>query len=144
MVPSPNCSLLAYDDPLRRGRQAQRSSVEPYRFRADDLLAHRAWPANLGENAPWTTPARRDPAPGRPTLAPARLRQHRREPRARANAARSRERAGVEHVFADQKHRMGLFIRTIGLVRARTKIGLANLAYNLRRYVFLETKAAPA
>ena len=66
------------------------------------------------------------------------------EPRARANAARSRERAGVEHVFADQKHRMGLFIRTIGLVRARTKIGLANLAYNLRRYVFLETKAAPA
>lgn len=66
------------------------------------------------------------------------------EPRARANAARSRERAGVEHVFADQKHRMGLFIRTIGLVRARTKIGLANLAYNLRRYVFLETIAAPA
>ena len=66
------------------------------------------------------------------------------EPRARANAARSRERAGVEHVFADQKHRMGLFIRTIGIVRARTKIGLANLAYNLRRYVFLETKAAPA
>jgi IS5 family transposase len=64
------------------------------------------------------------------------------EPRARANAARSRERAGVEHVFADQKHRMGLFIRTIGLVRARTKIGLANLTYNLRRYVFLETNAA--
>lgn len=64
------------------------------------------------------------------------------EPRARANAARSRERAGVEHVFADQKHRMGLFIRTIGLARARTKIGLANLAYNLRRYLFLETSAA--
>ena len=39
---------------------------------------------------------------------------------------------------------MGLFIRTNGLVRARTKIGLASLAYNLRRYVFLETKAAPA
>ena len=33
------------------------------------------------------------------------------EPRARANAARSRERAGVEHVFADQKHRMGLIVR---------------------------------
>ena len=64
------------------------------------------------------------------------------EPRARANAARSRERAGVEHVFADQKHRMGLFIRTIGIARARTKIGLANIACNLRHYVFLETKTA--
>jgi hypothetical protein len=26
---------------------------------------------------------------------------------------------------------MGLFIRTIGIARARTKIGLANLVYNL-------------
>ena len=33
---------------------------------------------------------------------------------------------------------------TTGLVRARTKIGLANLTYNLRRYVFPETIAAPA
>lgn len=65
------------------------------------------------------------------------------EPRARANAARSRERAGVEHVFADQKHRMGLFVRTIGIVRARTKIGLANLAYNFRRFLFLQTHTAP-
>jgi hypothetical protein len=30
-------------------------------------------------------------------------------------------------VFAEQKHRMGLFVRTIGLQRAATKIGLANL-----------------
>ena len=34
------------------------------------------------------------------------------EPKLRANAARSRERSGVEHVFADQKHRMGLFVRS--------------------------------
>ena len=40
-------------------------------------------------------------------------------------------RARVEHVFAHQKDRMGLFIRTIGQVRAEAKIGLANLAYNL-------------
>jgi len=66
------------------------------------------------------------------------------EPRQRANAARSRERSAIEHVFADQKHRMGLFVRTIGLVRARTKIGLANIAYNLRRYVFWEARAANA
>lgn len=64
------------------------------------------------------------------------------EPKQRANAARSRPRSSIEHVFADQKHRMGLFIRTIGIARARTKIGMANIAHNMRRYLFWETKAA--
>jgi transposase, IS5 family len=36
----------------------------------------------------------------------------------RANAARSKVRSRVEHVFAEQKDRMGLFIRTIGIARA--------------------------
>jgi hypothetical protein len=36
---------------------------------------------------------------------------------ARANAARSAIRARVEHVFAHQKNRYGLFIRTIGIAR---------------------------
>lgn len=61
-----------------------------------------------------------------------------------ANAARSKVRSAVEHVFADQKHRMDLFIRTIGIARARTKIGMANLAYNLRRFVWLEGQASSA
>jgi transposase, IS5 family len=39
--------------------------------------------------------------------------------------------------FAEQKDRMDLFIRTIGLPRAATKIGLANLVYNVKRLVFL-------
>jgi hypothetical protein len=39
---------------------------------------------------------------------------------------------------------MGLFIRTIGLARARTKIGLANLVYNMRRLFWLETTASAA
>ncbi len=39
---------------------------------------------------------------------------------------------------------MGLFIRTIGLDRARTNIGLANLTYNLRRFVWFERQAANA
>ena len=34
---------------------------------------------------------------------------------ARANAKRSKVRAAVEHVFARQKHNMGLIVRTIGL-----------------------------
>jgi hypothetical protein len=39
---------------------------------------------------------------------------------------------------------MGLFVRTIGIARARVKIGLANLAYNMRRFVWLRTKCAAA
>jgi transposase, IS5 family len=57
---------------------------------------------------------------------------------ARANAKKSAVRAHIEHVFAEQKARMGLFVRTIGLARATTKIGLANLLYNMRRLVWLD------
>ena len=63
---------------------------------------------------------------------------------ARGNAARARVRARVEHVFAEQKRRLGLIIRTVGKDRARTKITLANLAYNMRRLVWLEGRTAPA
>ena len=66
------------------------------------------------------------------------------EPMRRANGRKSKVRAAVEHVFADQKSRMGLFIRTVGLARARTKIALANLAYNFRRLIFLERQVAYA
>ncbi len=59
----------------------------------------------------------------------------------RANAAKSRVRSCIEHVFAEQKSRMGLFVRTIGIARATTKIGMANLVYNLKRFVFLEKRA---
>jgi IS5 family transposase len=61
---------------------------------------------------------------------------------ARANGAKSRVRAKIEHIFAEQKSRMGLFIRTIGLDRARTKIGLANLVYNVKRLIVLQRPAA--
>ncbi len=59
---------------------------------------------------------------------------------ARANNARSKVRAGVEHVFARQKGPMSLVVRTIGLARATVKIGLANIAYNMRRAVWLTNK----
>ena len=61
-----------------------------------------------------------------------------------ANAQKSKVRSAVEHVFAHQKGLMGLFVRTIGLARARLKIGLANLAYNMRRFVWLHERGAPA
>jgi IS5 family transposase len=75
---------------------------------------------------------------------------HRKKPRgrpmpertARANAAKSKVRARVEHVFAHQKDKMGLFIRTIGIRRAEAKITLANPAYNMQRLIFHERRAA--
>ena len=60
----------------------------------------------------------------------------------KANAAKSKVRARVEHVFAHQKAVMGLFIRTIGIRRAEAKITLANLAFNMQRLIFHETRAA--
>ena len=48
-------------------------------------------------------------------------------PMRRANNAKSKIRSRVEHVFAKQKDRMGLFIRTIGIARATTKIGMADI-----------------
>ncbi|TGU44572.1 IS5 family transposase [bacterium M00.F.Ca.ET.152.01.1.1] len=66
------------------------------------------------------------------------------EATSRANGRRSKTRAFVEHVFAQQKSRMGLFVRTIGIARARTKIGMANLAYNLTRFVWHQGRTASA
>ena len=60
----------------------------------------------------------------------------------RANAIKSRVRSGVEHVFAVQKDKMDLFIRTVGIARAKVKIGMANIVYNMRRLVFLDRLAA--
>ena len=59
----------------------------------------------------------------------------------RANNAKSKIRSRVEHVFAEQKDRMELFIRTIGIARATTKIGMANLVYNIKRLIFLRNLA---
>jgi transposase, IS5 family len=63
---------------------------------------------------------------------------------ARGNAGRARVRSRVEHVFAAQKCRLGLVTRTIGIVRARVKIGLANLTYNLTRLAWLNRRTVPA
>ena len=77
---------------------------------------------------------------------------HRKKPRGRPMAARTRRanarksavRSAVEHVFARQKGPMALVVRTIGIARARVKIGLANLAYNLKRFVWLSSRPATA
>ena len=57
----------------------------------------------------------------------------------RGNRTRSRIRSRVEHVFGAQAMRAGdLILRTIGLVRAKAKIGLRNLVYNLDRFCVLQ------
>jgi IS5 family transposase len=63
---------------------------------------------------------------------------------ARGNATRARVRSRVEHVFAAQNCRLGLVIRAIGMVRARMKIGLTNLAYNFTRLAWLNGRIVPA
>jgi IS5 family transposase len=61
----------------------------------------------------------------------------------RGNKTRSKVRARVEHVFGAQSNDMGgTLVRSIGLVRARARIGLKNLVYNMRRLVQLERLAA--
>ena len=92
--------------------------------------ANEAWLASIGR----VSRIHRKKPPGRPM------------PRhiARANARKSAVRARVEHVFAQQKAHMGLRVRTIGLPRAQTRIGLANLAYNFQRLIFHERRAAAA
>ena len=61
----------------------------------------------------------------------------------RANYRRARIRVRIEHVFAAQKQRAGnLVVRVVGLTRARMKIGLRNLVYNLDRFRYLSQSEA--
>ncbi len=53
------------------------------------------------------------------------------------NSKKSKIRARVEHVFGFMHQSTGgVIIRTIGLARAKLKIGLLNLTYNLFRYSY--------
>src|SRR3979490_1262243 len=62
---------------------------------------------------------------------------------AKANRNRSKIRARVEHVFGAQETSPGgRIVRTIGIVRARAKIGLQNMTYNIRRLMTPERIAA--
>lgn len=53
------------------------------------------------------------------------------------NRRKSKVRARVEHVFGAQAQYGGHYIQTIGMQRAKVKIGLMNLVYNMRRLVQL-------
>ena len=65
-----------------------------------------------------------------------------------ANHKKSKTRSRVEHVFGAQAQMggggSGHLVRTIGIARARLKIALMNLAYNMRRCVMLCQRAIQA
>ncbi len=98
---------------------------------ADTAYRSRKNEAFLARNG-FTSHVHRKKPVGRPMPTPIR----------RANGRKSAVRSRIEHVFAEHKDRMGLFIRTIGIARARIKIGLANLVYNIKRFIWLERTAA--
>jgi transposase, IS5 family len=51
-----------------------------------------------------------------------------------SNRTKSSVRPRVEHVFGAQTNDMGgTLVRTIGMVRAKARIGIKNLVYNMRR-----------
>ena len=59
----------------------------------------------------------------------------------RGNHTRSKTRCRIEHVFGVQAMMAGdLILRSIGIIRARVKIGLRNLTYNMFRYKTLVTQ----
>ena len=60
------------------------------------------------------------------------------EEQKQANREKSKIRCRIEHGFGTKVQRAGsLLLRTIGIDRAKVKLGLRNLAYNLERYALL-------
>ena len=59
------------------------------------------------------------------------------------NKEKSRVRARVEHLFGFVENSMhGSIVRTIGIARAKAKIGMMNLTYNISRCVQLKIVVA--
>ena len=60
-----------------------------------------------------------------------------------ANKERSHVRVRVEHVFGHIETAMnGCYVRTIGIARAKAKIGIETMAYNISRFTFLMRASA--
>jgi transposase, IS5 family len=63
------------------------------------------------------------------------------EEQKQANRVKSKVRAKVEHVFGAWVMNLGgKLVRCIGIKRVTAQLGLKDLTYNLRRYVFFSKK----
>ena len=61
----------------------------------------------------------------------------------KANKTRSKVRVRVEHVFGFQQASMGgKRLRSIGIDRAKARIGMMNLVYNMKRFIAFECDVA--
>lgn len=60
-----------------------------------------------------------------------------------ANHKRAKQRIRVEHVFGAQQAMGRKIVRTIGLERAKMKIGMMNFVYNLKRWAWLSENVRP-
>jgi len=57
------------------------------------------------------------------------------------NTVKSKTRVRVEHIFGHMVTSMGgVIIHTIGIARAEVKVTFKNIAYNMQRFIFLESK----
>ncbi len=66
------------------------------------------------------------------------------EAKLRVNKKRSRALARVEHIFGCQQTSLGgNLVRTVGMARAKAKIGMMDLVYNMKRYLFLQKLSLP-
>ena len=116
----------------------------------DDMLDRRTRPRTYGRTAPIGRPQIERRLKEKDLMSRIHRRAARNHPLSEtqkaANTTRSKVRARVEHVFGHQENSMGRkIVRTIGIARARFKIGMMNLGYNIRRLVQIErTAAAPA
>ena len=128
---------LVTDAAAHDGARLREGLIDPSNT-ASDVWADSAYRSAENERyvkgAGKTSRIHRRKAKGRPL--PARTRK--------ANAARSAVRSRVEHVFAYQKGPMGMIVRTIGIARAKATITLANIAYNMKRWRWLDSRTAPA
>ncbi len=117
----PETSLIRLIDPSNTASDVWADTA--YRSKAnDEFLSHRGKTSQIHRRKPTGKPM----------------------PKRTAKARKSAVRAKVEHVFAQQKHRMKLTIRSIGIKRAEATIMMANIAYNLGRWRWWEGRTASA
>ena len=65
------------------------------------------------------------------------------EEQLKRNQKKSKIRARVEHVFGSMTNEQNaMHVRVIGFVRAKAKIGLSNLVYNMKRFEVLSRTSA--
>ena len=126
---------LVTDAAAHDGARLREGLIDPSNT-ASDVWADSAY--RLGENERFLNRAGKS------------SRIHRKKPKGRAmpartrkaNAAKSAVRCRVEHVFATQKGPMRMVVRTISIARAKATLTLANMAYNMKRWRWLDSRIA--